>query len=778
MFPSSVDRFIASVDRYTQRCKPEFCLGMTSSSLLVLVEVRLPQNCVVLVSGCRGVALWVEVSVFWLVAVALPSRLRCIAWLPRVLVRFSRTTGCCLGEVRSQDCSRLVSRLVLCYLRFVFLIIFRVSRLRWWDFVCPQDREVGLVSRALWALPDGGLVSAMGVWLAVSLVGVLASRRSFLFRVRERPVVCLLPLLSMGCLGWWCFHMAFGAMSRIVATFVVKGSVPCVQCEAAPGVVLFGLLVQASFRCVFCLCLGYAREALVTVWCVALLTYGGRSGALPFRLAISRFRPLVQSCLLWRVLPVRRVVSAIGATVLHPSKFWCLWWHPLLVLECFVRCSTSCSVFEALSFPPLGHFVLAVPCGSFCGSIVVVCPGRTTRMIWVRSSGAVEHSLARCGFSMCVFFDCFWVTIKKLSFGLAVGWQAGQSDLSGCRSAQSGRVLVMVWVAVAIRLVSRCPAPKASLSGDPAVRAWRSGDGSCEAVARRHGSEEECGLEVLMGVCMLLLLPPCSPPHGVLVVAFVGDQGMWIPHRDIREGVAPVGCDLLAAWMAVVIRIVSRPSCPSRQGGRDKTWSASGVSVATVGVSACAPGQDVPLGPSGGNAAMPCVPALADDPSGGCSWKGCRACLCQLGFPAHLCQRVLLRAAGVLKVQGGSACGPSTWWRSEVVVPVVRQCFSRGCSVSLVVTPGCSFLTSWRSGMLGARVMRLWSHVVALVSHELLYLGGCVPRVCFRIVLLWPDPGCGSWRCSSCFHMCFDSASSVGVVFGLTRFLLLWLVRD
>ncbi|MQM18474.1 hypothetical protein Taro_051466 [Colocasia esculenta] len=86
----------------------------------------------------------------------------------------------------------------------------------------PVDREVGLVSHALWALPDGGLVSAMGVWLAVPLVGVLASRRGFLFRVRERPVVCLLPLLSVGCSGCWCFHMAFGAMSRTVATFVVK----------------------------------------------------------------------------------------------------------------------------------------------------------------------------------------------------------------------------------------------------------------------------------------------------------------------------------------------------------------------------------------------------------------------------------------------------------------------------------------------------------------------------------------------------------------------------
>ncbi|MQL81239.1 hypothetical protein Taro_013687, partial [Colocasia esculenta] len=51
----------------------------------------------------------------------------------------------------------------------------------------------------------------------------------------------------------------------------------------------------------------------------------------------------------------------------------------------------------------------------------------------------------------------------------------------------------------------------------------------------------------------------------------------------------------------------------------------------------------------------------------------------------------------------------------------------------------------------GACVVRLWSLVVAPVFRELLCLGGCVPRVCFRIVLLWPDPSCGSWHYSSCF---------------------------
>ncbi|MQM06443.1 hypothetical protein Taro_039266 [Colocasia esculenta] len=39
-----------------------FVIGLCirSSSLLVLVEVRFPQNCVVLVSGCCGITLWVE----------------------------------------------------------------------------------------------------------------------------------------------------------------------------------------------------------------------------------------------------------------------------------------------------------------------------------------------------------------------------------------------------------------------------------------------------------------------------------------------------------------------------------------------------------------------------------------------------------------------------------------------------------------------------------------------------------------------------------------------
>ncbi|MQM08806.1 hypothetical protein Taro_041666 [Colocasia esculenta] len=165
-------------------------------------EVFFPQNCVVLISGCCGIALWVEVH-------------RWAAW---VLVLFPRTVGCCPGEGCSQDCSGLVSvgccatsglMYAAVVLAGAFWWVFPERRLggfgggsprtscvasavccvpsvgrlfglrfgdgsqngswhfgwrsslsyllRWWDFVCPQGREVGFVSRTLWALPDGSL---------------------------------------------------------------------------------------------------------------------------------------------------------------------------------------------------------------------------------------------------------------------------------------------------------------------------------------------------------------------------------------------------------------------------------------------------------------------------------------------------------------------------------------------------------------------------------------------------------------------------------------------
>ncbi|MQM07023.1 hypothetical protein Taro_039856 [Colocasia esculenta] len=150
--------------------------------------------------------------------------LRCITWLPCVLVRFPKTFGCCPGEVRSQDCSGLISASCcatsrLGYAAVVLAVAFwwvflerhlggsgggsprtscvasagvcvlsvgysawvpsvkggafdRVSgrdagQLCWWDFVCPCGLVVCFISHALHTLPDGGLVDVLSSTSAV-----------------------------------------------------------------------------------------------------------------------------------------------------------------------------------------------------------------------------------------------------------------------------------------------------------------------------------------------------------------------------------------------------------------------------------------------------------------------------------------------------------------------------------------------------------------------------------------------------------------------------------
>ncbi|MQM20164.1 hypothetical protein Taro_053179 [Colocasia esculenta] len=277
----------------------------------VLVEVRFPQNCSMPISGCCSIALWVEVSVVWLVVIALPSRLRtvwlisasccatsgfryvavvlavafwwvfpewrlrcyggerllalwvevlpkmpCVVFVCRCSLyvemscrhcRLDCLCGSLFGRCRSRCCAlgRVSGRGAG---QVVFLSVFEFSWLCWWDFVCPHGREVGFISRALWTLPD----------------------------------------------GWCCFHMAFGAMSCTVATFVAK----------------------ASFRCMFILYLSCVLEALAVVWCVALSACMS-----PFRLAMSCFRPSFSvSGRLVRIAPVELSTFArvLYTVFVHP----------------------------------------------------------------------------------------------------------------------------------------------------------------------------------------------------------------------------------------------------------------------------------------------------------------------------------------------------------------------------------------------------------------------------------------------------------------------------
>ncbi|MQL99346.1 hypothetical protein Taro_032066 [Colocasia esculenta] len=77
-------------------------------------------------------------------------------------------------------------------------------------------------------------------------------------------------------------------------------------------------------------------------------------------------------------------------------------------------------------------------------------------------------------------------------------------------------------------------------------------------------------------------LSPCSPPHDCDVCCVWATPGCGIPPvclpadaatiervANIRGGVAPVGRDLIAALVAVAIRVVSRLGYPLRQGCRD-----------------------------------------------------------------------------------------------------------------------------------------------------------------------------------------------------------------
>ncbi|MQM18743.1 hypothetical protein Taro_051738, partial [Colocasia esculenta] len=586
---------------------------LQESVVVVLVEVRFPQNRVVLVSGCYGVALWVEVSVVWLVAVVLPSRLRCIAWLLCVLVQFSRTVGCCPGEVRSQDCSGLGSTgccatsglryaavvlvvafwwvfperclggssgerllvprvevlpklLCVCFGRHCSLSMEMSCRHYQWDFVCPQGREVGFVSRALWALPDGS------------------------------------------CSGWWCFHMAFGAMSRTVATFVAKDSVPCVR--------------------------------------------------------------------------VRR----------HRVFF--------------------CSPIGAVSFPMRLADVL-----------IVVCPGRTTRMIWVRSSGVDGHCLARLGFSTCVFSAWFWVTIKKLSFGLTVvvvsSWDLylvvgdkcfliGSVRAAPVELSTSDYVLCAGWWALC-ELSGVC-IPAICLPADVTTAEW-------VATSEEASPQSDATLSQLGW-----------PPGGIQGVAPFGCKG----RPGSIQGVVPFVCEGRPAELGVF----SFAQCSALEG----LFARQVVTITWDPYPRAPVSEGVALG--GGRAQV--VDALFR--CGQASPSQCLALRClrsrvgrsgvgpQLGQAAVVCGCVLSCGSLASLYRGGCR-----WESAAGVLETVLLMWLLGVSRDDTWLFLPNLVEVWD---VGACVVRLWSHLVAPV-----FLASA----------------------------CVDSAGSAGVVFGLTKLVRDWL---
>ncbi|MQM20680.1 hypothetical protein Taro_053704 [Colocasia esculenta] len=150
--------------------------------------------------------------------------------------------------------------------------------------------------------------------------------------------------------------------------------------------------------------------------------------------------------------------------------------------------------------------------------------------------------------------------------------------------------------------------------------------------------------------------------------------------------------------------------------------------------------------------AVSCVLALVDGPSGGFR-KGCRACLCLLGFSlGYECARVDSLVSQTLVLRG------KRWWIvawcrlwsslswvcvSEVVVVLFR------CGPA---SPSHCLPLRWFRSRVGRLGMGPQLGRAAVV--------GCVVFCCGSLAALYLG------RC--CFHIVFDSAGSVGVVFDPT----------
>ncbi|MQL76012.1 hypothetical protein Taro_008386 [Colocasia esculenta] len=151
----------------------------------------------------------------------------------------------------------------------------------------------------------------------------------------------------------------------------------------------------------------------------------------------------------------------------------------------------------------------------------------------------------------------------------------------------AGRILIAVWTAVALWWGSPFP----SFSG---VGAWWSGRRLVCGAGASSWSEEvadECREGLICGF-------GSSKPVGILVPfpiwvigsplaclhAFIAFLMLPSPvaHCDIRGGVAPVRRDLIAARLAVAIRVESQPSFPSRQGSCRDALPCRDLALVTV----------------------------------------------------------------------------------------------------------------------------------------------------------------------------------------------------
>ncbi|MQL98268.1 hypothetical protein Taro_030975 [Colocasia esculenta] len=326
-----------------------------------------------------------------------------------------------LGEVRSQDCSGLVSAgccatSELRYAAVVLAIAF------WWVF--PERRLGGSGGERLLTLWVEVVLRFVCTFLdcigGTPFVPMVRCFASFLAPcVLSQMVVCQLCaffLYFTWFLGTVVLCHGLGAVLRTVATFVAK----------------------ASFRCVFPLVPHLCLEALVAVWCVALPTYGGRSGALCY--------VHLRANVIVALLKLLGFGAGVACAALFGLRLLvCGFWQ----VVCFVLSGAWMDCVVPLVAP--GACV-----GTVCSA---VCPDRCP----IGGTPGVGPALC-LSFALSLGSEGTWLgyPVSHSLCGRVVVVTTGKSrhdggarcdnrtDLSGCRGALDGHILVAVVAAVAI----------------------------------------------------------------------------------------------------------------------------------------------------------------------------------------------------------------------------------------------------------------------------------------------------------------------------------------
>ncbi|MQL73513.1 hypothetical protein Taro_005850, partial [Colocasia esculenta] len=609
---------------YYESTKGYNCSNNLNSALGVRLYRLLHESLVTVYTSLRHL----PVVVVGLVLTGCELWLRCIAWLPYVLVRFSITVCCCPGEGFSQGCSMLNDALVVLV------------------EVVPGSARV---ASAVLLAAMFSLMVYCAVWLGCVLVR-FSQDGSWRFWWRFSPK------LLHGAGSLLCF-----LASCVLAQMVVWAGAG-VACCALSGLRSFACGLSSTMCCAMCLIVRFVcrfticsvLEALSvpplghSVLACALWLYRYRCGvaALP-RLGVSRV--VVGNRVLYRVLPVTEWVAD--------------WLVPT------VRPVGGCSrVVFGWHFPLFGPDLASL---STCG--VVVPFGRTSRLSLLFFPFPSSPALGRLpSGDPSVERPASLCEAEERRRGARRRWPCIVKALRGSWVAPGLRIPVVCLltdVTTAVRIAT--PVEESAWSGATlSQRGAFEGVFGATSVLELAADRVDSGAEGKMVVWTAAL----SRLQSSLVVLGVGPQ---------------LGQAAVLRELCVSMAALSHPSAGAEAGARLASracglWvpllAASGGGLVVVVVMAFPSVIRCPSLHDGYSLVVPNLCGrrwsvlVQTRASGGSRSVSSRYHSFVLGCQSVVAPACMAsRPCGVSGVRGGSTCGPSTLWRSEVAVLVARR---------------------------------------------------------------------------------------------------------